>query len=136
MRTTSARNTAGPIPCDAAPVLQQHGCPSVLFVPIAYLDDRQPLPHERASARNGRQNPTLDWEALARFPGTLVFYMGVKQLPRISEQLIAAGTPSMCTILRVGLPAAKCAGLPMTRSSKRAPTASSTSQFCIALLAS
>jgi uroporphyrinogen III methyltransferase/synthase len=36
----------------------------------------------------------IDWEALARFPGTLVFYMGVKQLPRIAEQLIAAGRPA------------------------------------------
>src|SRR5262249_36967977 len=34
---------------------------------------------------------TLDYEALARFPGTLVFYMGVKALPRIAESLIAAG---------------------------------------------
>jgi uroporphyrinogen III methyltransferase/synthase len=33
----------------------------------------------------------LDWEALARFPGTLVFYMGVKALPRIAERLVAAG---------------------------------------------
>jgi uroporphyrinogen III methyltransferase/synthase len=33
----------------------------------------------------------LDWEALARFPGTLVFYMGVRNLPLISERLRAAG---------------------------------------------
>jgi uroporphyrinogen III methyltransferase/synthase len=33
----------------------------------------------------------IDWEALARFPGTLVFYMGVRQLPRIAAQLIAHG---------------------------------------------
>jgi uroporphyrinogen III methyltransferase / synthase len=33
----------------------------------------------------------LDWEALAAFPGTLVFYMGVRQLPHIAERLIAAG---------------------------------------------
>ena len=33
----------------------------------------------------------IDWPALAAFPGTLVFYMGVKQLPRIAEQLIAGG---------------------------------------------
>jgi hypothetical protein len=31
---------------------------------------------------------------------------------------------------------AKCLGLPITRSSKRAPTASSTSQFCMVMLAS
>ena len=33
----------------------------------------------------------LDWDALARFPGTLVFYMGVRQLPVIAERLTAAG---------------------------------------------
>ena len=33
----------------------------------------------------------IDWPALAAFPGTLVFYMGVRQLPRIAEQLIAHG---------------------------------------------
>ena len=33
----------------------------------------------------------LNWAALAAFPGTLVFYMGVRQLPHIAEQLIAAG---------------------------------------------
>ncbi len=34
---------------------------------------------------------SLDWPALAAFPGTLVFYMGVRQLPHITESLIAAG---------------------------------------------
>jgi uroporphyrinogen III methyltransferase/synthase len=33
----------------------------------------------------------IDWPALARFPGTLVFYMGVRQLDRIAEQLVAGG---------------------------------------------
>ena len=33
----------------------------------------------------------IDWPALAAFPGTLVFYMGVRQLPRIAEQLVAGG---------------------------------------------
>jgi uroporphyrinogen III methyltransferase / synthase len=33
----------------------------------------------------------LDWDALAAFPGTLVFYMGVRALPRIADSLIAAG---------------------------------------------
>jgi uroporphyrinogen III methyltransferase/synthase len=33
----------------------------------------------------------LDWPALAAFPGTLVFYMGVSALPTIAQQLIAAG---------------------------------------------
>ncbi|HSD79672.1 MAG TPA: uroporphyrinogen-III C-methyltransferase, partial [Solirubrobacteraceae bacterium] len=33
----------------------------------------------------------VDWPALAAFPGTLVFYMGVRQLPRIAERLVAGG---------------------------------------------
>ena len=44
----------------------------------------------------GHENPdkpetALDWPALAAFPGTLVFYMGVKALPRIASQLMAGG---------------------------------------------
>jgi uroporphyrinogen III methyltransferase / synthase len=42
----------------------------------------------------GPTEADLDWSALAAFPGTLVFYMGVRQLPRISESLIAAGRPA------------------------------------------
>jgi len=36
----------------------------------------------------------IDWPALAAFPGTLVFYMGVRQLPRIAGQLILGGRPA------------------------------------------
>lgn len=36
----------------------------------------------------------IDWPALAAFPGTLVFYMGVRQLPRIAEQLQLGGRPA------------------------------------------
>jgi uroporphyrinogen III methyltransferase/synthase len=35
----------------------------------------------------------IDWQALAAFPGTLVFYMGVSALPVIAERLIDAGRP-------------------------------------------
>jgi uroporphyrinogen III methyltransferase/synthase len=35
----------------------------------------------------------LDFDALARFPGTLVFYMGVRALERIASALTAAGRP-------------------------------------------
>ncbi|HUB36780.1 MAG TPA: uroporphyrinogen-III synthase, partial [Solirubrobacteraceae bacterium] len=44
----------------------------------------------------GHENPekeesAIDWPALAGFPGTLVFYMGVRRLPAIAQSLIAAG---------------------------------------------
>src|SRR5262249_39508798 len=34
---------------------------------------------------------TLDWAALARFPGTLVLYMGMSRLARIAEALVRHG---------------------------------------------
>ena len=40
---------------------------------------------------DGGQGPELDWPALAAFPGTLVFYMGVRALPGIVRSLIEAG---------------------------------------------
>ena len=43
---------------------------------------------------DGPEESALDWPALAAFPGTLVFYMGVRQLPQIARSLIAAGRPA------------------------------------------
>ncbi len=47
----------------------------------------------------GHENPDkpetqIDWKALAAFPGTLVFYMGVKSLPRITGKLVEEGRPA------------------------------------------
>src|ERR671936_321517 len=62
-----------------------------------------PVTHrDRASAVafiTGHEDPdkpesALDWAALAAFPGTLVFYMGVRRLPGIAEELIACGRPA------------------------------------------
>jgi uroporphyrinogen III methyltransferase/synthase len=44
----------------------------------------------------GHENPAkpesqLDWQALAAFPGTLVFYMGLRRLPRIVQALLECG---------------------------------------------
>ena len=44
----------------------------------------------------GHEDPTkeesaIDWDVLARNPGTLVFLMGVQDLPTIAESLIRAG---------------------------------------------
>ena len=50
---------------NAARVLSKYGYPAVLFVPVGYLDDRQPLPHEERLAAQGVMNPTLDWDELA-----------------------------------------------------------------------
>src|SRR4029077_2584643 len=59
-----------------------------------------PLTH-RASASavalvTGHENPAkpetaIDWPVLARFPGTLVIYMGIARLTKIAHTLIAHG---------------------------------------------
>ncbi len=58
-----------------------------------------PVTHRDAASAvafvTGHQAPEndrdVDWNGLAAFPGTLVFYMGVKNLPLIADALIAAG---------------------------------------------
>ena len=49
------------IHANALPVLEKHGAPSVIFVPVAYMDDKMPLPHETHLVERGMRNPTLDW---------------------------------------------------------------------------
>ena len=54
-----------------------------------------PASRSSPGTRTPRKPETaLDWPALAAFPGTLVFYMGVRALPRIAERLIAGGRPA------------------------------------------
>ncbi|HEV7774581.1 MAG TPA: uroporphyrinogen-III C-methyltransferase [Conexibacter sp.] len=68
--------------------------PAYAGIPVTHRE------HSSAVALiTGHENPdkpesAIDWPALAAFPGTLVFYMGVKQLPRIASQLIAGGRPA------------------------------------------
>jgi uroporphyrinogen III methyltransferase/synthase len=51
--------------------------------------------HTRGGAGEdaGDEAAAIDWPALAAFPGTLVFYMGVRRLTEITEALVAAGRP-------------------------------------------
>jgi uroporphyrinogen III methyltransferase / synthase len=51
--------------------------------------------HTQAGSSDGAEGEktAIDWPALAAFPGTLVLYMGVRQLPHITASLIAAGRP-------------------------------------------
>src|SRR5436309_15136193 len=62
-----------------------------------------PLTHRACASAvalvTGHENPAkpeaaLDWEALARFPGTLVVYMGIARLPKIAGHLMDHGKPA------------------------------------------
>jgi peptidoglycan/xylan/chitin deacetylase (PgdA/CDA1 family) len=50
---------------NALPVLRRHGYPAVVFVPIGFLDDGRPLPHEESLRMLGIRNETLGWDELA-----------------------------------------------------------------------
>jgi uroporphyrinogen III methyltransferase / synthase len=76
------------------PVTHRDMASAVAFVTGHEDPAKAPRPggRDRADSGAGAAAATsLDWDALARFPGTLVFYMGVRNLPLISERLRAGG---------------------------------------------
>ena len=54
---------------NAAPLLKQHGYPAVQFVPIAYVGETLPLPHEKHLSAHGVHNPTVDWDEIRELEG-------------------------------------------------------------------
>jgi uroporphyrinogen III methyltransferase / synthase len=60
-------------------------------IPVTHRDDASAVAFVTGHEDPEKEETALDWEALARFPGTIVLYMGVKNLPLIAERLQAAG---------------------------------------------
>ncbi len=60
-------------------------------IPVTHRDDASAVAFVTGHEDPEKQESAIDWEALARFPGTLVFYMGVKRLAANAAALIAAG---------------------------------------------
>jgi uroporphyrinogen III methyltransferase/synthase len=65
--------------------------PAYAGIPVTHRDDSSAVAFVTGHEDPAKEDSALDWEALARFPGTLVLYMGVRRLPEIAERLIAAG---------------------------------------------
>jgi uroporphyrinogen III methyltransferase / synthase len=65
--------------------------PAYAGIPVTHRDDASSVAFVTGHEDPEKGEDALDYEALARFPGTLVFYMAVKALPRIAERLVAAG---------------------------------------------
>ena len=60
-------------------------------IPVTHRDDASAVAFVTGHEDPAKDETALDWEALAAFPGTLVFYMGVKRLAENAAALIAAG---------------------------------------------
>ena len=67
--------------------------PAYAGVPVTHRDSASAVAFVTGHEDPGKPETAIDWAALAAFPGTLVFYMGVRNLPKIAERLIAAGRP-------------------------------------------
>ena len=65
--------------------------PAYAGIPVTHRDDASAVAFVTGHEDPAKDDSALDWPALARFPGTLVLYMGVGRLPEIAQRLIAAG---------------------------------------------
>jgi len=60
-------------------------------IPVTHREDASAVAFITGHEDPEKEESALDWEALGRFPGTLVFYMGVKRLRDNASALIEAG---------------------------------------------
>jgi len=67
--------------------------PAYAGVPVTHRDAASAVAFVTGHEDPEKPETAIDWPALAAFPGTLVFYMGVRNLPKIAERLMAAGRP-------------------------------------------
>ena len=80
------------IPFEVVPgVTAGVAAPAYAGIPVTHRDLASGVAFVTGHEDPGKAEPALDWPALAAFPGTLVFYMGVRALPRIAERLVAGG---------------------------------------------
>jgi uroporphyrinogen III methyltransferase / synthase len=80
------------IPFEVVPgVTSGVAAPAYAGIPVTHRERSSAVALITGHEDPGKPESAIDWPALAAFPGTLVFYMGVKQLPRIAARLIAGG---------------------------------------------
>jgi uroporphyrinogen III methyltransferase/synthase len=60
-------------------------------IPVTHRDAASAVAFVTGHEDPDKPESALDWTALGAFPGTLVVYMGVRQLPAITQRLLAAG---------------------------------------------
>ncbi|MDX6636792.1 MAG: uroporphyrinogen methyltransferase / synthase, partial [Solirubrobacterales bacterium] len=65
--------------------------PAYAGIPVTHREDASAVAFVTGHENPAKEGSALDWEGLARFPGTLVLYMGVRNLADIAARLVAAG---------------------------------------------
>jgi len=83
---------AAGIPWEVVPgITSGIAAPAYAGIPVTHRDRASAVALITGHEDPAKPESALDWTALAAFPGTLVFYMGVRQLGRIAAALVAAG---------------------------------------------
>ena len=67
--------------------------PAYAGIPLTHRDVAAQVTFVTGHECVKRDGSSIDWDSLARSPGTLVFFMGLKNLPHIAEALVAHGRP-------------------------------------------
>jgi uroporphyrinogen III methyltransferase/synthase len=65
--------------------------PAYAGIPVTHRDAASAVAFVTGHEDPSKPETALDWDALARFPGTLVIYMGVRRLEQIAKALIGGG---------------------------------------------
>src|SRR4051794_28845923 len=83
---------AAGVPFEVVPAVTAGiAAPAYAGIPVTHRDEASAVAFVTGHEDPTKPESALDWDALARFPGTLVFYMGIKQLPEIARRLTDAG---------------------------------------------
>ena len=90
---TAALEAAG-VPYEIVPgVTSAQAASSYAGVPLTHREAASCVAFVTGQQCRDKEGESLDMEGLARFPGTLVFYMGVTSAPEWSTALLAHGKP-------------------------------------------
>jgi peptidoglycan/xylan/chitin deacetylase (PgdA/CDA1 family) len=87
----------------AAPILMKYAYPAVQFVPLGYIGDPLPLPHEEALATRGILNRTVDWDELGELEraGVRIESHGISHRPLADLELDEAAREIVVSKLRL-----------------------------------
>lgn len=85
---------AAGIPCTEIPGIPSAiGIPAEAGIPVTHRGQSQALHIITAHTADTPDGLPANFDTLAKLPGTLVFLMGLRQLPEIVSRLLAAGMP-------------------------------------------
>lgn len=76
--------------------------PAYAGIPLTHRDYSSTVCFITGHEDSTREESTINWDALARSSGTLVFLMGIGNLDRIAKTLMGKGRPSSCPAVVIG----------------------------------